>query len=438
MTRMTLVATAVLGCMATTAMAQETPASSVTLYGLADVGFNHVTGLKQGSVTQLASGIMEGSRWGLKGSEDLGGGLKAIFTLENRFEIDNGSVFNTPASGAQLPDRASVATQMGLPASLQALVTGADAVIGARIGVNNVDKNLFDRQAYVGLITPVGAITAGRQYTPGYLASASFDSMKTESSLALGQLVSVPASFTIRVSNSLQYAIKTGGLTATAMYAMGEVAGNSSANRLLGAMATYKGEGFAIGTGYNTQKNELGQKSLTNAILGASADLGPGTLSTMFATIKDDHPASLSTIAAALTPGATAAITAANPGISAAAAAAAGSAAATAVQNAFINTFKQHSNLFHIGYRMTMGPHTTTVAYNTMNDKTAANADRSSYGVAYSYALSKRTDLNAVLTRFNNKNTSQIAPGGNGFLGGVTASAGTDSTNVAFGIRHRF
>ena len=445
MTRMTLVAAAVLGCMATTAMAQETPTSSVTLYGLADVGFNHVTGLKQGSVTQLASGIMEGSRWGLKGSEDLGGGWKTIFTLENRFEIDNGSVFNTPASGAQLPDRASSAAQMGLPTSTpsslalyQGLVSAADAVIGARIGVNNVDKNLFDRQAYVGLITPVGAITAGRQYTPGYLAAASFDAMKTESSLAVGQLVSVPASFTIRVSNSLQYAIKTGGLTATAMYAMGEVADNSSANRLLGAMAVYKGEGFSVGTGYNTQKNELGQKSLTNAILGATVDLGPGTLSTKFSTIKDDHPAGLSTIAAALTPGATAAITLGNPGISAAAAAAAGSAAATAVQNAFINTFKQNSNLFHIGYRVTMGPHTTTVAYNTMNDKTAANADRSSYGVAYTYALSKRTDLNAVLTRFNNKNTSQIAPGGNGFLGGVTASAGTDSTNVAFGIRHRF
>nr|WP_315237368.1 porin [uncultured Albidiferax sp.] len=422
MTRMTLVAAAVLGCMATTAMAQETPTSSVTLYGLADVGFNHVSGLKQGSVTQLASGIMEGSRWGLKGSEDLGGGLKAIFTLENRFEIDNGSVSNTPASGTQLPDRASVATQMGLPAQLQPLVTGADAVIGSRIGVNNVDKNLFDRQAYAGLITPVGAITAGRQYTPGYLASASFDSMKTESSLALGQLVSVPASFTIRVSNSLQYAIKTGGLTATAMYALGEVAGNSSAKRLLGAMATYKGEGFGVGAGYNTQKNELGQKSLTNAILGASADLGPGTLSTMFATIKDDHPADLSTIAAALM--------ASNSAVTL--------GQATAVQNAFINTFKQDSNLFHIGYRVTMGPHTTTVAYNTMNDKTAANADRSSYGVAYTYALSKRTDLNAVLTRFNNKNTSQIAPGGNGFLGGVTASAGTDSTNVAFGIRHRF
>ncbi|MEO5797035.1 MAG: porin [Rhodoferax sp.] len=416
MKKMTLVSAAALGCLATAAMAQETPAaSSVTLYGIADAGINHVTGLKQGSVTQLASGIMEGSRWGLKGNEDLGGGYKAIFTLESRVELDTGSVSNRPASGSQVPDRLNTATLMGLPAAFQPAVTAVAGSLGAQLGVNHIDKNLFDRQAYVGLITPVGAITAGRQYTPGYLASATFDSMHTESSLALGQLVSVPVSFTIRTSNALQYAIQTNGVTATVMYAMGEVAGNNSANRLLGTMLVYKGAGFSVGGGYNTQKNEVGQKSLTNSILGASVDIGPGTLSTMFATIKDDNPAGVSGIAALV-----------------------GGGAGVLVQNAFTTALKQNSTLAHIGYRMSMGANTVTVAYNTMNDKTASNADRDSYGVAYTYALSKRTDLNAVLTRFNNKNSSQLAPGGNGFLGGVTASAGTDSTNVAFGIRHRF
>ena len=60
-------------CCASLASAQSS-GSSVTLYGLADIGITQVTGLKAGSVTQLASGIMEGSRWGLKGTEDLGGG----------------------------------------------------------------------------------------------------------------------------------------------------------------------------------------------------------------------------------------------------------------------------------------------------------------------------------------------------------------------------
>jgi hypothetical protein len=42
------------------------------------------------------------------------------------------------------------------------------------------------------------------------------------------------------------------------------------------------------------------------------------------------------------------------------------------------------------------------------------------------------------LVQYDNKNLAQVAPGGNGYIGGVTASAGTDSTGVAFGIRHRF
>jgi hypothetical protein len=58
--------------------------------------------------------------------------------------------------------------------------------------------------------------------------------------------------------------------------------------------------------------------------------------------------------------------------------------------------------------------------------------------VAYSHALSKRTDINAVFTRFSNQGLAQAAPGGAGFVGGFTASPGTDSTNVALGVRHRF
>ncbi|MDP3923707.1 MAG: porin, partial [Hydrogenophaga sp.] len=73
--------------------------AQVTLYGLADVGITRVTGYAQGSVTQLNSGIMEGSRWGIKSEEDLGGGYKALVTLESRVELDTGGLGNRPASG---------------------------------------------------------------------------------------------------------------------------------------------------------------------------------------------------------------------------------------------------------------------------------------------------------------------------------------------------
>ncbi len=419
MKKLTLVATAVLGLLSASAtMAQST----VTLYGLLDGGFNHVSGLKNGSFNGIASGIMEGSRFGLRGTEDLGGGYKAIFTLENRLELDTGSVTNRPNSGAQLPDRIGTTVAANLPGSVPAAVAaGAISSINTAIGTNafgvNLAGNLFDRQAFAGLITPIGAFTLGRQYTPGYLVSAAFDASQTQSSLAAGQVASLPAAFDIRLSNTLQYGIQTGGVTATLMYGAGEVAGSNSANRFLGAMAMYKGSGFSVGFGHNEKKNEFGQKSLTNNVLGGTVDVGPGTLYGMYATIKDENPSGLSPFFSPT-----------------------GSLGALApvFQNAYNVAFRQDAKLMHIGYRLTTGPHTIVAAFNRLDDKRAVNADTDSYGATYTYALSKRTNLNAVLTRFNNKGAGQIAPGGNGFLGGVTSTAGTGSTNLALGIRHYF
>ena len=423
-------------CCASLAQAQVGP-PGVTLYGLVDVGITSVSGLKDGTVTQVASGIMEGSRWGLKGNEDMGGGYKAIFTLESRLEADTGSLSNRPVSGRQLSDRFSDAKLLGLtsPSPLlqgvyQAAVNGVDAMIASQYGVN-LSGNVFDRQAYVGLITPVGAVLAGRQYTPAYETFATFDLMATESGLSSGQLVQFPAMFEIRNANALSYRIVKDGFSGSLMYAPGEVAGDSSAGSLLGANFGYKTEAFAVGIGYNTKNNELGDKSLTSTVLGASMNFGSSKISSLVTKIQDDHPNGLSGIAAALTPG----LSALPPnGVGPTL----GPAIASQVQNAFIEAFKQDGTLYHIGYRYGTGPHTISVAYNQYNDSRPANADVASYGAAYSYALSKRTDLNAVAVRFDNKNLAQVAPGGNGYLGGVTASAATDSTGLAFGVRHRF
>lgn len=414
MKKLTLVATAVMGLLsASAAMAQST----VTLYGLLDIGFNHVSGLKNGSFDGVASGIMEGSRFGLRGTEDLGGGYKAIFTLENRLELDTGSVTNRPNSGNQLPDRIATTVNANLPVGLSGtpLALGTIAAINSAIGTNafgvNLAGNLFDRQAFAGMITPFGAFTLGRQYTPGYLVAAAFDASQTQSSLAAGQVASLPAAFDIRLSNTVQYGIQSNGVTATLMYGAGEVAGNNSAGRFMGAMAMYKGSGFSVGFGHNEKKNEFGQKSLTNNVLGGTVDVGPGTLYGMYATIKDENPSNLSPFFVTAGP---------------------------VFQSAYNAAFRQDAKLMHIGYRLTTGPHTIVTAFNRLDDKRAVNADTDSYGVTYTYALSKRTNLNAVLTRFNNKGAGQVAPGGNGFLGGVTATAGTGSTNVALGIRHYF
>ena len=95
--------------------AQSSAQSSVTIYGILDAGITHVSGLKGGSIKQLSSGIMDGSRLGFRGNEDLGGGYRALFTLESRLEVDTGTVSNRPPSGSQLPDRVSQAALLGLP-----------------------------------------------------------------------------------------------------------------------------------------------------------------------------------------------------------------------------------------------------------------------------------------------------------------------------------
>ena len=421
MKKLTLVTTAVLSLLSgTAAMAQST----VTLYGLVDAGYNRVSGLRNGTVNSIASGIMEGSRFGFKGNEDLGGGYKAVFTLENRLELDTGGTSNRPNSGLQLPDRVTSTILANLPVPLRtsSTVIGTVAAFNngladANLGVN-VDapaNRLFDRQAFAGLITPFGQFTLGRQYTPAYFVTASFDASQVQSSLSVAQVATLPAAFDIRRSNSLQYGIALNGVTASLMYSAGEMAGNGSANRFLGGMVIYKGNGFGLGYGHNEKKNEFGQKSLTNDVFGASVDIGPGSLYGQYATIKDSNPTGLSAL----------------PFASA-------GALAGALQNAYSVAFQQDARLYHVGYKFTVGPHTIVTAYNRLDDKRAVNADTDSYGATYTYALSKRTNLNAVLTRFNNKGQGQAAPGGNGFLGGVTAAPGVDSTNIAFGVRHAF
>ena len=99
--------------------------SSVTLYGLIDAGLAYTNNVKkgtsQGALWHATSGDINGSRWGLRGSEDLDGGLKAIFVLENGFDLQNGKL--------------------------------------------GQDGRMFGRHAYVGLSSvEFGTITLGRQY----------------------------------------------------------------------------------------------------------------------------------------------------------------------------------------------------------------------------------------------------------------------------------
>ncbi|VWC95123.1 porin [Burkholderia contaminans] len=130
----TLIVAAAAASFATVAHAQ----SSVTLYGVLDAGITYTSnvgtavnaagqGVNGKSRWAMGSGIDQ-SRFGLRGSEDLGGGLKAIFTLESGFNIGNGKLGN--------------------------------------------NGGMFNRQAFVGLSSQYGTVTLGKQYdaTQDYLA----------------------------------------------------------------------------------------------------------------------------------------------------------------------------------------------------------------------------------------------------------------------------
>src|SRR5512134_1408909 len=157
-----------LACAFPAAFAQN----GVTLYGIVDVGIER---LDAGNVdgTRLQSGISQGSRWGIRGAEDLGGGYRALFTLESRFEIDTGSVTNNnslyfcrPAGSGITPTCPGVTLVSPLPAPAVPAVVGGlhtlnDALLQATTTVNSAGA-LFDRQAWAGVVTPFGAVLAGR------------------------------------------------------------------------------------------------------------------------------------------------------------------------------------------------------------------------------------------------------------------------------------
>lgn len=110
--------------------------SFVTLYGVVDVSVERVKGDHQ--VTRVSSGNLASSRLGFKGTEDIGGGLKANFVLESAINADTGAQGNT----ARFFDRAAWAGLAGGAGELR--VGRQDSSIGALAG----DTTILGGQAY--------------------------------------------------------------------------------------------------------------------------------------------------------------------------------------------------------------------------------------------------------------------------------------------------
>jgi len=230
-----LLAVAVAAALPAFAQAQ----SSVTLFGILDASIewsnddanstiNAANGnfTKGDSTLRLNSSHQSGSRFGVRGVEDLGGGLKAIFTIEHRLNVDTG----TTAGG----------------------------------GFAAGNGTFWNGQAWVGLQGGWGQLTAGRQYSPIFwaLLPADFSGYGFYNNWAgfSGQNFGLTPQGPIRIDNSLAYKSPTfGGLTVYAMYAFGEqtnslptnAAGGASGD-IMGIAAGWQLGGLYLGAGYHS------------------------------------------------------------------------------------------------------------------------------------------------------------------------------------------
>ncbi|AQG99656.1 porin [Burkholderia sp. KK1] len=204
-----LLALAALGAFAGAAHAQ----SSVTLYGIIDAGFAYNNNSNGQKLYAMNSGNLQGSRWGLRGTEDLGGGLKAIFVLENGFNVFNG--------------------QLGQG--------GAE----------------FGRQAYVGLGSQFGTVTLGRQYDSVVDFTGAFEVGSQWASYFgahPGDLDNMNNSN--RVNNAIKFtSANYAGFTFGGLYSLGGNAGQFNRNQIWSVGLGYSQGPLQLGAGYLNVKD---------------------------------------------------------------------------------------------------------------------------------------------------------------------------------------
>jgi predicted porin len=210
-----LIVTAALTAMSGTALAQ----SSVTLYGIVDNGIEYVSNVRVApgvgkSLYQLDSvSGLQGSRWGLRGAEDLGGGLKAIFVLENGFDANTG-----------------------------------------KLGQGGAE---YGRQAYVGVSSGYGTATLGRQYDSvvdfvGPLGVS--DQWASHRGAHPGDLDNLNNS--VRTNNAVKYtSANYGGFTFGGLYSFGGQAGQIARNQVYSVGVGYTQGPVVLGAAYLNVRN---------------------------------------------------------------------------------------------------------------------------------------------------------------------------------------
>ncbi|QYY27970.1 porin [Cupriavidus pinatubonensis] len=201
-----------LGAGSAGAIAQTTPVTTgVTLYGLIDTTIRYSTNedaAGHGRV-QMTDGVLTGSRWGLRGTEDLGSGLKSWFILESGFSPDTGT------------------SQQG--------------------------GRLFGRTAVVGLEGDFGKLALGRQYTLAHEVLSSYEAMAFANNSIVGYQ---GGNYTgLRYDNTVKYIKSFGGLQIAGAYTFGEVAGSVKNSSAAAGSLVYSSGPIEVGAVYQQTYN---------------------------------------------------------------------------------------------------------------------------------------------------------------------------------------
>ncbi|SDE15079.1 porin [Paraburkholderia lycopersici] len=372
--------------------------SSVTLYGVIDesVQWAHNTmdaNGKNANQVGLAGGNLSGNRWGLKGSEDLGGGLKAIFQLENGFDINSGAL----GQGGKM----------------------------------------FGRQALVGLShDQFGTLTLGRQYDPlvDMVQPLTADNYFGSTFATPGDVDNNDNSS--RTNNAIKYVSPVlQGFQFEGMYALGGVAGATGSGQSWGAAGTYGIGSFNIAAGYFRMDNGSTLASRTDSkgnigwSSGATSDaVFDNQINAAYASAKSIGTASVAAqyVLGSFTLGARYSnVQFKSDGYSTFA-----STQRYNVAAGFLGYQLNPALLLGLGYTYTHGSGDTSNTYHQVS-------------VGADYNLSKRTDLYGVAAYQHASGTQRNSDGSTSDAGAAIGSysfnsASSSQTLVSVGIRHKF
>ena len=349
--------------------------SSVTLFGVVDAAYEHVSGgALAGSVNGLVQGANSSSRLGFRGTEDLGGGLNAGFWLEAGLNNDSGTGQNSSLNNQAAKDSAGGLT--------------------------------FNRRSTVSLAGNFGEIRLGRDYTPSFWNDTIFDPFgtvgvgaATNATIALGGANGVAT--TVRSSNSIGYFLpgNLGGFYGQAMYAMGE---NSSAataggfdtsknGNLWGGRIGYQNGPLNVAASYSETKIAA-LDNYKKANIGASYDLGVVALMAQYNQEK------------------------------------LGTAGALGAEK---------NSTWLLGLNAPVGPGNIVASYNHVKfDNNAVKANQ--YALGYVYNLSKRTAIYGTYAHVSNSGSAaNVTAGALAANAGASGSIGS-SNGIDIGLRHSF